>query len=111
VVNKVLENLGIDPDTVNFSVHIVSSDEIRELNRVHRDKDKVTDVLSFPLLHIVEGQKPTRENFPLDYNHETGKVELGDIVINEAEENKDFLIEHGLLHLLKSSCGVQFACK
>ena len=92
--------LNIDPDTVNYTVHIVAPDEIRELNRIHRGRDKVTDVLSFPMLHITEGQAPTRENFPLDFNPETNKIELGDIVINEQETNKEFLIEHALLHLL-----------
>jgi len=56
--------------------------------------------LSFPLLDIRAGQTPTRENFPLEYNHETGRVELGDIVVNENEKNREFLIEHGLMHLL-----------
>ena len=96
----VLENLGIDPSSVNFNVSIVTADEIRELNKTHRGKDKATDVLSFPLLHIQAGQIPSRENFPLEYNHETGKIELGDIVVNENEPNREFLIEHGLLHLL-----------
>jgi len=93
-------NLEIDPNTVNYGVHFVSADEIRELNKIHRGKDKVTDVLSFPLLHITAGQKPTKENFPLDFNPETNKIELGDIVINKNETDKDFLIEHGLMHLL-----------
>jgi len=96
----VLEKLGIDPNSVNYTVSIVSADEIRALNKQFRGKDKTTDVLSFPLLHIKECQLPTRENFPLDFNPETGRIELGDIVVNENEENRDFLIEHGLLHLL-----------
>ena len=100
MLNKVLENLGIDPNTVSFNVHIVTEAEIHELNKTHRGKDKPTDVLSFPLLHIEQGQKPTRENFPLDFNPETQRVELGDIVVNENEKNRDFLITHGLMHLL-----------
>ena len=95
-----LKKLGIDQNTVNFVVHYVGADEIRELNKIHRGKDAVTDVLSFPLLHIRAGQLPTRENFPLDFNFETNKIELGDIVINESEPNKKPLIAHGLLHLL-----------
>ena len=100
MAEHVLKNLGIDPSAVNFNVHIVSSEEIRELNKIHRGKNKATDVLSFPLLNIKPGQAITRENFPIDYNLESGKIELGDIVINENEDNRDFLIEHGLLHLL-----------
>jgi len=100
VTEDFLKSLNIDPDTVNFVVSVVSPDEMRELNRQYRGKDKSTDVLSFPTLNIAAGQHPSRENFPLDFNHETGKIELGDIVINEREDNPDFLIEHGLKHLL-----------
>jgi probable rRNA maturation factor len=100
VTDKVLESLGIDPDSVNFTVSFVTDEQMRELNKTWRNKDKSTDVLSFPMLDIVQGQKPTRELFPLEYNPKTRKVELGDIVINENEENKEFLIEHGLMHLL-----------
>ena len=97
---QTLKTLNIDPNTVNYSVHIVSPDQIRKLNKIHRGRDTITDVLSFPMLHIIAGQLPTRENFPLDFNPETNKIELGDIVINETEPDKEFLIEHGLLHLL-----------
>ena len=100
MTEDLLKSLGIDPNTVNFSVNVISPDEIRELNLRYRGKDKPTDVLSFPFLNIKAGQIPNRENFPLDVNPETGKIELGDIVINETEENKDFLIKHGLMHLL-----------
>jgi len=97
---SVLARLNIDPNTVNYTVHFVTPEEIRELNRLHRGKDRITDVLSFPLLHITAGQAPTRENFPLDFNPETNRIELGDIIINEQERNKASLEEHGLLHLL-----------
>ena len=100
MTNDLLISLGIDPNSVNFTVSVISPNEIRELNKQYRGKDTVTDVLSFPCLDIKAGQIPTRENFPIDYNQETGKVELGDIVINENEENQETLIEHGLLHLL-----------
>ena len=64
-------------------------------------KDKPTDVLSFPTLDIVNGKpEPTRENFPHDYNPESGHVQIGDIVVNENERNRGKLIEHGLKHLL-----------
>ena len=95
-----MEKLGINPNTVNFTVSILSANEIRELNRDFLGKDYATDVLSFPLLDIRQGQIPNRENFPLDYNPESGKIELGDIVVNESEPNHESLIEHGLMHLL-----------
>jgi len=100
MTDEILRDLGIDPQTVNFSVHIVTPAEIRKLNKQFRHRDKVTDVLSFPLLHLVAGEKPTAEKFPLDVHPDTGKVELGDIVINKNEKDRDALVDHGLLHLL-----------
>ena len=54
------------------SVSFVSDEEIRRLNRIYRKKDRVTDVLSFPL-----GQ-----NGHYDTNKETGCALLGDVVIS-----------------------------
>lgn len=39
---------GFNPKLIEVSVTFVDSEEIRELNRMHRGKDSVTDVLSFP---------------------------------------------------------------
>ena len=79
-----------------LSVRIVDEDEIRTLNRDYRNKDKTTNVLSFPMSDEV-----------LQVNM------LGDIVIcagvveSEAESaNKDcrahwaHMLVHGFLHLL-----------
>ena len=43
-----VEAEGLDPDICEISLTMVDKDEIRELNRMYRDKDSVTDVLSFP---------------------------------------------------------------
>lgn len=73
-------------------VHAVSEEEIRRLNRMHRGKDKVTDVLSFP-----SGDLPIFG-------------ELGDVIIcypqAERQAEGDIVLEladllvHGVLHLL-----------
>jgi len=63
----------------------VDADAIRALNREHRDIDRPTDVLSFPL----------DEGGPA-----AGPRELGDVVI--CPEHTEDLIEavvHGVLHL------------
>jgi probable rRNA maturation factor len=63
----------------------VGEDEIRALNREHRDRDAPTDVLSFP----VDGTGPA-----------AGPRELGDVVI--CPEHTEDVIEatvHGVLHL------------
>ena len=85
------------------SVSFVSDEEIRRLNRIYRKKDRVTDVLSFPL-----GQ-----NGHYDTNKETGCALLGDVVISletamkqarmyghSLEREIVFLTVHSMLHLL-----------
>lgn len=85
-----------------FSLHFVSDDEIRALNRDYRGKDEPTDILTFAL--------SDGEAFP---TFEGEERELGDIFISlesmrrnaaafsvpEEEELKRLLI-HGTLHLL-----------
>ncbi len=85
------------------SVSFVDNNEIRRLNRLYRDKDKPTDVLSFPL----------GENGVYDINNETGALLLGDVVISietaikqakmynhPLEREVGFLTVHSMLHLL-----------
>ena len=48
------------------------NEQIHELNKEHRNIDRSTDVLSFPL----------GEDGDFDMNHETGAYLLGDIVIS-----------------------------
>ncbi len=86
-----------------ISVTFVNDEMIRQLNREHRNIDKSTDVLSFPL----------GENGEYDINRDTGAKMLGDIVISiehavaQSEEYGHslqreiaFLTVHSLLHLL-----------
>ena len=89
--------------SAEISVSIVNNEQIRELNAKHRNKDVVTDVLSFPL----------GENQQYDINLNTGAYMLGDIVISleramiQANSfnhslNREiaFLTAHSMLHLL-----------
>ena len=86
-----------------ISLSIVDKPAIQVLNKQHRNIDKVTDVLSFPL-----GENG---DYPTDYA--TGAVLLGDIVIcaERAVEQAEayghsihrefgFLCAHSVLHLL-----------
>ena len=95
------EKFGRDAEV---SVSFVSNNEIKNLNKIYRNKDSVTDVLSFPL---------TSEDGTVELNPETGAVQLGDVVISlEAAEKQaqnfghslerevGFLTVHSMLHLL-----------
>lgn len=89
--------------SAEISVTFVNNEQIHKLNLKHRNIDRETDVLSFPL----------GENGVYDINHDTGAKMLGDIVISiekafaQAEEYGHplqreiaFLTVHSLLHLL-----------
>ncbi len=89
--------------SAEISVTIVDNADIHELNLKHRNIDRPTDVLSFPL--GVDGV--------YDINNDTGAQMLGDIVISieKAMEQAElyghsldreiaFLTVHSMLHLL-----------
>jgi probable rRNA maturation factor len=96
-----LRELGLEQ--AELSVLLTNDREIHELNRQHRDKDRPTDVLAFPL---EEGEHSA-------VHHAGGPRALGDVVISldtaarQAKGRKRellpevrFLLAHGLLHLL-----------
>lgn len=92
-------------DEAELSVTFVTNEAIHEINRTYRQKDAPTDVISFALEEIGEGETPIiAEGMP--------RV-LGDIIIStdrtieQAEEyghsferELGFLAVHGFLHLL-----------
>lgn len=90
-------------DDAEVSLTFVDNERIRELNRIHRDIDRETDVLSFPL----------GDENGFEVNCDNDAILLGDIVISlekavsQSEEyghslNREvaFLITHSLFHLL-----------
>ena len=83
LVALALASAGIEDGHVGVS--FVEPEEIRALNREHRDRDAATDVLSFP----VDGGGPA-----------AGPRELGDVVIcpPETADLREAVI-HGTLHL------------
>ena len=110
VIDKALEMEGVTA-ACEINVLITDDDGIRVINRVQRDIDKPTDVLSFPMFEMLPGQ------LPLDWDTfrdaETGYVPLGDMAISlervraQAKEychsmNRElsYLVVHSVLHLL-----------
>jgi len=96
ITKKILEELNLDK--VEVSITLTDNDRIRELNKNWRNKDKETDVLSFPI-----NEKPLRYRYTV----------LGDVIISipfakrQAEEigysYKEEILRlliHGILHLL-----------
>lgn len=89
-------------DEAEVSVSFVSDSEIKEINRDYREKDEVTDVISFAFLD--DEDEPVIEGMP---------SVLGDIIINTNRAREQsaeyghsyereilFLSLHGFLHLL-----------
>ncbi len=87
----------LDDERLSMSVSFVDAEEIRRLNREYRDKDAVTDVLSFPQFD------------PYEYMQDWDEVALGDVVICE-ERAKEQAEEYGhsyereLIYLFVHSC-------
>ena len=94
------------PAQVEVSVRLTSDDEVRTLNAQYRDKDKPTNVLSFPMIQpdLID---------TVSHNSDDGEVLLGDIVLAHGvcaaeaadkrvtvEEHATHLLVHGTLHLL-----------
>lgn len=100
--NAVLQEENFESNA-EVSVSFVDNERIHQLNLMHRNVDRPTDVLSFPL----------GENGEYDTNLSTGAKLLGDIVISveKAMEQAElynhslqreigFLTVHSMLHLL-----------
>ncbi len=107
VVNAALNYEKVQKD-MEVSVTLTDNENIRILNRDHRDKDMPTDVLSFPMLEFENGEMIDDVG---DYFDDV--LILGDIIISveraisQAEEyghsferELGFLLCHSVLHLL-----------
>ncbi|MDS3977655.1 rRNA maturation RNase YbeY [Staphylococcus capitis] len=87
-----------------LSVTFVDKDEIQNINKMFRDKDKVTDVISFAL----EEDEPEIDMNELDIPRVLGDIIICTDVAHEQAENYGhsferelgFLALHGFLHLL-----------
>lgn len=95
-----------NPSEISVNVVLVGAEEIRDMNKTYRNVDRVTDVLSFPMLDDM-GEIQNEADFAF------GECNIGDIYINldRAKEQANeyghslkrefcFLALHGFLHLL-----------
>ncbi|MCP1125212.1 rRNA maturation RNase YbeY [Bacillus sp. AFS018417] len=104
LVEKAAETESVE-DGAELSITFVNNERIQEINREYRDKDQPTDVISFAMEDMGEGEM---EIVGVDMPRM-----LGDIIISiprtkeQAEEyghsferELGFLAVHGFLHLL-----------
>ena len=91
--------------TYEVAVKLTSDEEVHQLNRAYRDKDKPTNVLSFPMVQA--------DLLETTANTDDGEIILGDIVLAEGvcateaaakgisiADHATHLIIHGTFHLL-----------
>ena len=112
VVNKCFEVEELENTNLYMSITLTTPEEIQNVNRKHRNIDKATDVLSFPMF-----EKNEIEQIVNKYRENTEEPEkidiLGDIVISiprvyeQAEEyghsferELSYMIVHGFYHLM-----------
>lgn len=104
-IRLLLRQEGWNSGTV--SIVLTDDEQIRQLNRLYRGKDKPTDVLSFSL------REPSAEGAVLDFSELGEEAPLGEVYISvptaqrqaqeggrSVEEEVAFLAVHGVLHLL-----------
>ncbi|MEA4827876.1 rRNA maturation RNase YbeY [Clostridium sp. JNZ J1-5] len=115
IINHALKEEMVNIET-QVSVIFIDNHQIKEINKEQRNIDKVTDVLSFPMLYYPEG-KVYKEVY-LDYKFgaediDDGELVLGDIVLSlekALEQSEEYghsfmrevcyLTVHSILHLL-----------
>jgi probable rRNA maturation factor len=115
VIAKTIEEEKVDKK-VQISIIFVDNDEIKELNNEFRGIDKVTDVLSFPMLEYPDHKvfKDVYLNYAFEEScFEGEELILGDMALSlekALEQSKEYnhsfnrevayLTVHSILHLL-----------
>lgn len=101
-VEACIKEEGLSKEKLEVSISFVDDKEIQQLNAQYRNKDTVTDVLSFPQFEAIE---------EIDWN--MSLICLGDVVISldkaadqaseyghSIEREIVYLVVHSILHLL-----------
>lgn len=103
------------PYEAEVNLLLTSDEEIHRINREFRQIDRVTDVLSFPMLSLETPSDFSRleEHTEDNFNPDTGELSLGDIIISidkiyeQAQKYNhsilrefSFLFVHSMLHLV-----------
>jgi probable rRNA maturation factor len=94
---QILNALGCDAHEI--SLVVTDNDQIRELNRTYRGKDKPTNVLAFPMQEGEFADITPGLLGDLVLSCETAQKEANDAGIT-LEERMSQLLVHGILHLL-----------
>ena len=97
---KILEVNSLKKKRFSLTILLTDNSKMKYLNKKFRNKNKTTDVLSFPNLGIVDLKKRTNTKTYL------GDIALSYEIINRRSKTSNFDLEfdkvwiHGYLHLL-----------
>ena len=91
----ILEKITQSLTDASVELIITDNDTIQELNASYRDKDKPTDVLSFPMEQEIPGMPLGSIVISKDFVEEKAR-EFG----HSSDDELALLFIHGLLHLL-----------
>ncbi|HEX2732039.1 MAG TPA: rRNA maturation RNase YbeY [Polyangiaceae bacterium] len=100
IAERMLRELKIE--SAELSILLTDDATIRELNREHRDKDKATDVLAFPLMDPDDESLNTLDGGALGdvvISLDTALLQANQRGVDLIDEVRA-LLAHGLLHLL-----------
>lgn len=98
-VNQAIVTAKLDlPGNPELSVLISGDEKLRELNRIWREKDKPTNVLSFPSDALVPGEGMVTPVGDIAISLETTRSE-SDLEKKAFNDHFSHLIVHGFLHL------------
>ena len=113
VIVQSLDTEGF-PYEAEVNLTLTDNEGIHEINRMYRQIDAPTDVLSFPMLSYEQAGdfSALEEDYEDNFNPDTGEIMLGDIVISVDRVREQaaayghserrefaFLIVHSMLHL------------
>lgn len=102
------------PYEAEVNLTLTDNEGIHEINRMYREIDAPTDVLSFPMLSYEEAGdfSALEDDYEDNFNPDTGEIMLGDIIISidrvreqalsyghSERREYAFLIVHSMLHL------------
>jgi len=99
-LNKLSKFINLKKGSKNFTILLTNNNKMKYLNNKFRNKNKITDVLSFPFLEKFELRKTREKNLYL------GDIAVSYQFVNNRSKSSSFELEfdkmwiHGYLHLL-----------
>ena len=100
LLDKLLEVLKIKY-TVAVSLHLINTKKMKELNKKYRNKDKTTDVLSFPIDSNINLLENNNQKLIGDIFISKSKIKANALNYGHSKKREfSYIFLHSILHLL-----------